>query len=289
MEVFFYFYLAIVSGEPISPQLVFDCGQAFRFRRHGAAMQGVAYSRLLSAEETSRGLELFPVTREDFESIWRRYFDLDLSYGEIASLFAKDPVLRRAIPLCRGMRVLNQEPFETLLSFLISQNNNIPRIRGIIEKICAEQGEEIAPRIFAFPTPEQLARVSPERFRQLGAGYRADYLAEASRAVAEGRFDLSRPFGLDYAQAKAYLMTLKGVGPKVADCVLLFAYGKRDAFPKDVWIKRVLKQLYGFTPRNDEDFLRFSQEHFGSYGGIAQQYLFHYARQCKLENQAKVL
>ena len=279
---------AIITGEKITPSVVFNCGQAFRFHPAGPAMRGVAHGRVLHAEETARGLELYPVTPADFSSIWRRYFDLDLPYSQVEACFSGDPVMQAALPCCAGLRLLVQEPFETLISFIISANNNIPRIKGLIERICMEQGEALGDGLFAFPTPGQLARISAQRFRELGAGYRADYLADTARAVADGAFDLDAPYALPYEEAKKLLTALKGVGPKVADCILLFAYGKREAFPRDVWIKRVLKELYGFVPKNDDELLRFARERFGPYGGIAQQYLFHYARQSKLENIRKL-
>lgn len=289
VNIFYENNRAIVTGEDISPEIVFNCGQTFRFHQQGNAMEGVAHSRLLTAEKTQRGLELYPVSPTDFEQIWRNYFDLDVRYHDIETFLSLDPLLKQAIPWCRGLRLLNQEPFETIISFIISANNNIPRIKGIISRICMKRGEEIGDGLYAFPSPEKLAPMTASQYREHGAGYRAEYLESTCRAIAEGRFDMQSPYSLDYPEAKKRLMSLKGVGPKVADCILLFSYGKKDAFPRDVWIKRVLQELYGFVPKSDEDLLRFSQERFGRFGGVAQQYLFHYARQSKLENLSKIL
>jgi N-glycosylase/DNA lyase len=171
--------------------------------------------------------------------------------------------------------MLNQEPFETLISFIISANNNIGRIRGIIDRLCRLYGEPfgcVGGARYAFPTPERLAALEADDFFGCGCGYRAPYLRETSRAVADG-FDLEGLRELPYEQAKKQLVRLKGVGPKVADCVLLFSLGKTDAFPADVWIKRVMKKLYGFEG-NDKQIYEFARERFGECAGIAQQSCF---------------
>ena len=211
------------------------------------------------------------------EAIWKGYFDLDFCYPPEDARFSSDAVLREAAQCCAGLRILRQEPFETIITFILSANNNIARIRGIVKKLCELAGEPIAPGCFAFPAPQALAGQSEEALRACGAGYRARYVLKTARKVAEG-YDLERFYGMEYAAARAELCELNGVGPKVADCILLFAYQKREAFPADVWIRRMLGELYGFAPKNDKEILQFASEHFGEYGGLAQQYLFHYMR-----------
>lgn len=270
---------ARLTGEQMSPEIIFNCGQAFRFLydEKKRAYGGVAHGRQVWCREIENGMELFPVTPKQVEEIWRGYFDLDFCYPPTGAAFAGDKVLQSAVKSCPGLRLLRQEPFETLITFIISANNNIGRIRGIVERICAQAGEEIAPGVFAFPTPKALAALGEERLRALGAGYRAKYLNETAKKVASG-YDFAPLYHLNYLAARKELCAFSGVGPKVADCILLFAFGKRGAFPADVWIRRMLLELYGFAPKNDREILSFAAEHFGEYGGIAQQYLFHYMR-----------
>lgn len=269
---------AVLTGEQMDPALIFNCGQAFRFEQEETgAYRGIAYGKQIWCRKTPNGMELFPVTPEEMEAIWKGYFDLDFCYPPEDARFSSDAVLREAAQCCAGLRILRQEPFETLITFILSANNNIARIRGIIQKLCALAGEQIAPGCFAFPTPQALAGQSEEALRACGAGYRARYVLGTARKVAEG-YDLEQFYRMDYAAARAELCTLSGVGPKVADCILLFAYQKREAFPADVWIRRMLEELYGFTPKSDKEILQFASEHFGGYGGLAQQYLFHYMR-----------
>ena len=176
--------------------------------------------------------------------------------------------------------MLNQQPFELLISAIVSANNNLKRIKSIVEKICAACGEPFLAegrRFYRFPVPERLAALTEEELLDCGCGYRAPYILASARAVADG-FDLEKVGMLPYGQAKAELCRLPGVGPKVADCILLFSLRKTDAFPADVWIKRVMERLYGFTG-NDKQLYAFAREKFGPYAGIAQQYLFYYARE----------
>lgn len=269
---------AVLAGEQMEPSLIFNCGQAFRFEQEETgAYRGIAYGKQIWCRKTPNGMELFPVTPEEMEAIWKGYFDLDFCYPPEDARFSSDAVLREAAQCCAGLRILRQEPFETIITFILSANNNIARIRGIVKKLCELAGEPIAPGCFAFPAPQALAGQSEEALRACGAGYRARYVLETARKVAEG-YDLERFYGMEYAAARAELCELSGVGPKVADCILLFAYQKREAFPADVWIRRMLEELYGFTPKSDKEILQFASEHFGGYGGLAQQYLFHYMR-----------
>lgn len=272
----------LLKGELIVPEMVFECGQCFRFNPCEDYYTGVAHNRILNVRSVTEGLLLFPVCENDFQSIWRNYFDLDLSYTEIEQQLKKDSIFMDAIPYCRGIRLLNQEPFETLISFIISANNNIKRIKKIIESICKKAGKQLDELNYAFPTPEALALLNAEDFRICGAGYRAEYLYQTARKIADG-FPLYSAYEMEQNEARKFLQTLMGVGPKVADCILLFAFAKKEAFPKDVWIRRVLSTLYGVSPKSDKELAQFAENTFGKYAGIAQQYLFHYARQTKLQ------
>ncbi len=267
---------AIISGERIDPCVVFDCGQTFRFEKSERGMSGIAMGKRIYVETTGENLVIYPTTQDEMQSVWTDYFDLDFSYTELERGFEGDEVLKRTLTCCSGMRLLNQEPFETLISFIVSQNNHIPRIKKIVAGICREFGTHIGENDYAFPTREQLSRATVQDMKELGVGYRADYIVNTVNML--GQMNVHAIFEMDYFSAKGALQELSGVGPKVADCVLLFAFKKKNAFPKDVWIKRVLSEYYDFTPKNDRELVAFANEKFGEYGGIAQQYLFHYIR-----------
>lgn len=274
-----------IPNAHIRPELVFECGQAFRFFPKGDGYFGVAYGKPLFVKSHADGtLALFPTNRGEFESIWRDYFDFNTPYEEICLGFERDEVLSEAVKICGGMRLLNQAPFETLITFIISANNNMARIRRIVEAICKRAGSQIefeGQLLYAFPTPEQLGQLEERDLVECGAGYRAKYIVQTTRAVLDG-FSLEALEKKTYLEAKKVLCGLAGVGPKVADCILLFSLHKKNAFPADVWIKRVLRSLYHFVPQNDAHMMQYAREKFGEYGGIAQQYLFHYARSRKI-------
>lgn len=259
------------------PDATFGCGQCFRFDRTENGYEGVALGGYLRVERQEDDVLLFPCGKVAYEEKWERYFDLRRDY---ACLFGgADGALLEALRCARGLRVLNQPPFETLISFIISANNNEKRIRGIIRRLCRAFGRPFewdGRTLYDFPSPGALALADPTLLAAAGAGYRTAYIREASRMVAEG-FDLEALRGMEYGQARKELMRLPGVGPKVADCVLLFSMEKACAFPADVWIKRVLKERYGFCG-NDRDTMAFAHKNFGELAGIAQQYLFYWIR-----------
>ena len=192
--------------------------------------------------------------------------------------------MRRAVGACHGLRLLRQDPWECLASFLLSSTKQIVQIQQIVGHLCERFGEEIAvpenqDRTFAFPGPERLAGVEEAKLRACKMGFRAPYLLEAARRVAEGRLDLEQVRTLPVEEARAALMDLPGVGKKIADCVLLFAYGFPSAFPIDVWVENALQTLYFPKRRATPKRLRnFAETHFGPHAGYAQQYLFHYMR-----------
>lgn len=255
-----------------------ECGQAFRWQaRPDGSFVGVVGRRMVHAKQKGNALRLWPMDMQRFEGYWKRYFALDQDYAAMLSGVPKDPFLQRCLEGCHGLRVLNQPPFETLISFILSANNNVARIRGIIERLCRRFGKRLrgGGEYYAFPEPQALAGASVEDLQAIGAGYRAPYVIGSAQSVAAG-FDLEALRALPYPMAKQALRTLPGVGPKVADCVLLFSLGHTCAFVQDVWIKRVMQRVYGESERRAVE--RFALERFGNYGGIVQQYLFHYAR-----------
>jgi N-glycosylase/DNA lyase len=257
---------------------IFDSGQSFRFDRTKGGYEGVALGGVLRVTAAGEDVFLYPCTREDFEEKWRHYFDLGRDY---ACLFAdaKDSALSKSLASAGGLRILNQAPFETLISFILSANNNVGRIRGIVRRLCGTFGEPFrfeGRTFYDFPAPAALAGAKEGDLLAAGAGYRAPYVKKTAQAVAEG-FDLAALREASYEEAKRALISLPGVGPKVADCVLLFSLGHSRAFPADVWIKRVLKQEYGFVG-NDKQTAAFAMAKYGRHAGIAQQYLFFWIR-----------
>ena len=248
--------------------LTLDCGQAFRWSRNeDGSYTGVALSHPLTVYRDGDNLVLQGTTMEEFRDFWRHYFDLDRDYESICATLKQDELLRSTIDRYYGIRILNQDGWEALCSFVISQQNNIKRIKTIIRRLCAAYGDDLGGGLYGFPTPDRLAQVSEEELRALGLGYRAGYIAQLSCAVAGGELDLSGVSDMTLEEAKAFLMNIRGVGVKVASCALLFGFGFYSAFPVDVWMKRVMEYYPQGLP-----------ECFAGYEGIAQQYLFHWAR-----------
>ena len=245
------------------------CGQCFRFRENtDGTFSGVAYGKVITLRKTDDTLILY-TNEEDFLNIWQSYFDLSLDYGKIKeSLSLVHPTLKEAAKFAPGIRILKQEPFEALISFIISQNNNIKRISGIVERLCELCGEEIGEGLYAFPTPEALGKLTAEDLAPIRAGFRARYIVDAVSKVNSGEVDLKALEALSFDEAKAELMKITGVGSKVADCVLLYGLHKLEGFPMDVWMKRAMAVFFPDLTGSD----------FGEYAGIAQQYIFHYAR-----------
>jgi len=266
----------VISG--LSDFSLAECltsGQAFRWRPQGKGFSGVALGRAVYAEQQDDTFTLRGVGADEMDA-FLRYFDLERDYGAVKVRYAHDPFLREGMGYAPGMRVMNQPPFETLISFIISANNNVKRIMGIVEKVCERYGTPIEGG-YDFPTPEALAACSEDGLKACGAGYRARYIIDTARAVAEG-FDLDALARVPFEQARQELAKLSGVGLKVADCVCLYALGFAQAFPADVWMRRVLCGVYGFAGKNDKQMRAFVDERFGEWAGLAQQYLFHYAR-----------
>lgn len=250
------------------------CGQAFRWKREGNGFKAVALGREVFAEQDGTTVTLTGVD-ETSGADFLRYFDIERDYGAIKQSYADDPFLCEGMIYASGIRVLRQPPFETLISFIISQNNNVKRISGIIETLCRRYGKPLGSS-FDFPTAEALACLSVKELEECGAGYRAPYIVGTANMIMDG-FDLEGLKKLPYMEARQKLITLPGVGPKVADCVALYSLGFTEAFPGDVWMKRVLRCVYGFKG-NDVQMREFVDSKFGKNAGIAQQYLFHYAR-----------
>ena len=269
-----------------------DSGQAFRWQRDGDAWCGVLGKHFLRLTQTESGIHAqvaAPVTDWNF---LREFLQSDVDLTAILKTFPDDAPMRAAVAACPGLRLLRQDPWECLASFILSSTKQIVQIRQIISLLCKRFGEpcsvEPVARLgsaagqtlqFSFPTPQRLAACTEAELRDCKMGFRAPSLLAAARAIAEGKFDLERIRTLNYAAARAELMTLRGVGGKIADCVLLFGYGFDSAFPVDVWIERALQELYFPRRRaSDQRLRKFAATHFGPHAGYAQQYLFHYMR-----------
>ncbi len=248
--------------------LTLDCGQAFRWERmDDGSYKGVAESHFLHIAKKDNSLIFYDTDENTFNSFWVDYFDLNKDYGEICDRLKQDELLASTIDEYYGIRILNQDSWEALCSFVISQQNNIKRIKLIISRLCKAYGDEVADGYYSFPTAEKLSRLSVEDFEALGTGYRAKYLEKLAKSVAGGEVDLEYIKSLPLADAKKELLKIYGVGEKVANCALLFGMRFYSCFPLDVWMKRVMKFYPNGLP-----------ECFDGIEGIAQQYLFYWAR-----------
>ncbi len=247
----------------------FDCGQCFRWNeREDGSYEGIVRGRYARLYRDGDGIVIENCTEDDLGSVWLDYFDLRNDYDSIRKEISDGcPQLTCAVESIDGIRILAQEPWEALCSFIISQNNNIPRIKGIIERLCASFGDEIDGGR-SFPTAQRLAVLSPEELAPLRAGFRARYIIDAARKVSEGSVRLDKMYEAPIDGCRRELMTITGVGQKVAECTLLYGLHRLEAFPVDVWMKKALS----------DNFAGVSPDSIGRYAGVAQQYIFHYSR-----------
>ena len=262
-------FIVIPDVRDLDLEQTLDCGQSFRWeKQNDGSFSGVAFGKYVNISLDGTDMIIKNAAPED-EQIWRNYFDLELDYGKIRGNISKlHPVLEEAARYAPGIRILRQEPYEALCTFIISQNNNIKRIKGIVARLCESFGDEIDEGVYTFPTAERLAELTPDDLAPLRAGFRNRYIIDSAKKVASGEIDLELCKTADYDTARAELMKITGVGVKVADCTLLFGMHRVEAFPVDVWMKRAMEKLFPGMSAND----------FGEYAGIAQQYIFHYSR-----------
>ena len=261
--------ITITGVRDLDLEQTLDCGQSFRWtKQDDGSFSGVAFGKYVNISLDGTDMIIKNADEQD-RGLWRGYFDLDLDYGKIREgISAIHPVLTEAAKYAPGIRILRQEPYEALCTFIISQNNNIKRIKGIVGRLCESFGGEIEEGVYAFPNAEKLASLTPEDLAPLRAGFRNRYIIDSAKKVASGEVDLDLCRTAGYEAARAELMKITGVGVKVADCTLLFGMHRIEAFPIDVWMKRAMEKLFpGMTAAD-----------FGEYAGIAQQYIFHYSR-----------
>ena len=252
-----------------------ECGQIFRFKKLDEKTYTVLSKGYLA---TIKDLGDYYDVVTNNEEYFHNFFNLDINYKQILGELRKNKFLKDVIPSdCVPLRILQQDPFEMIISFIISANNNIPRIKGIIERLCEGNGELTKDGIFAFPSADKLAKRDVKYFESIGCGYRAPYILKTAQYIYSGVFDVNAIKKLDTESARKKLIALAGVGPKVADCILLFGYNRYDVFPVDTWIKKVYVDLFkkDNTPENMRKELI---KEFGEYAGIAQQYLFYAKR-----------
>lgn len=277
----------MIPAQDFHPKHIFECGQCFRWNPVGTnSYIGVANGKVLKVSLIDKNIVFEGTNQEEFETIWETYFDLNTDYNRIKACLSDGGVMDRAIKCGGGIRILKQDLWETILSFIISSNNNIPRIKKIIEILCETFGEQIhafGKSWFAFPGPERLKGICLGDLSILSAGYRDRYLMDAVQKVNSGTVNLRALETMDYCCAKRELMKINGIGPKVADCIALFGLGKREAFPVDVWIRRVLDMLY-HKECSAKQAAEFADNMFCGYAGVAQQYLFYYIK----ENYGKI-
>lgn len=263
----------------------FGCGQCFRWDYENDGFSGVAMGHYLHIVQKDNKIIFKNTSRETFDAVWRDYFDLDRDYSAIKTALSEDDVLKNAIGFGGGIRILNQDAFECLISFIISASNNIPRIKKIVGLLCQNFGKKILSggnTYFAFPTAEAIASLTLEDLQVIKAGFRDKYILSAAKAVISGQLDLDALGKASFEYAKSQLLRLSGVGEKVASCILLFGLHKSEGFPVDVWVKRIMEYCYFDEPQTKEAISEFAKEKFGDLGGFAQQYLFYWARENKI-------
>lgn len=265
-------YLTVQGCSPFSAEQTFSCGQCFRWTAQpDGSWVGVVRGRAARVHD-SGGALCISSSRAEFDALWSDYFDCAADYAAVCRSFAVDDFTAKAAAFGSGIRILRQEPWEALCTFLISQCNNIPRITAIVERLCTGWGDTLSfegQQLYTFPSPDRLAALSPDALAPLRAGYRAPYLTAAAQAVAAGELSFSALRRMSTPDARRQIMQLPGVGRKVADCFLLFGLHKLDAFPVDTWMKKAAVYYSG-------DMQRFADS---PYAGIYQQYFFYYVRE----------
>ena len=263
----------IQTGDDFDLKKIFECGQCFRWNAGpDGAYTGVAMGKAARIRRDGDNI-LITGTQRDVERIWHGYFDLDRDYRALRQSVCLDEYMKSASDYGAGIRILNQDRWETLCSFIISQCNNIPRIKKIVETLCRGFGDPVeleGETFYTFPDAGKIAALEPEDLAPLRCGYRAPYIVAAARAVDSGALDLEALSKTDLATAKKALTALPGIGEKVANCVILFSLRIGSAFPIDVWMKKAIAQHYpeGFDPAV-----------FGENAGLAQQYMFYFQRE----------
>ncbi|WP_416335386.1 DNA-3-methyladenine glycosylase family protein [Anaerococcus sp. DFU013_CI05] len=278
----------VLKHESFNPTHIFECGQCFNFNiEEDGSYTAVHLGKIINVLKREGDVLIRNISLDDFYEIFYDYFDLGIDYSAIKKQLSENEILKTASDYGYGIRILNQEMFETVISFIISANNGITRIKNSIRIISERYGDYIGEymgrKYYGFPRPEVLAKVDPLELREFArVGFRDVRIVQASKMVADGYLDFDSDQTLSTEELKEKLMEMPGIGPKVADCILLFTYHRRETFPVDVWIKRVMETLFighEVPKRLVDDYVR---EYFGELAGYAQQYLFYYGREEKI-------
>lgn len=262
---------------------IFECGQCFRWNREDdGSYTGVVKNKVINVLQQENTVEFNNINTDDFDII-KNYFDFDTDYETIKNTLNTDEIMAEAIKFGEGIRILNQEEWETMISFMISANNRIPMIKKVIENLSISFGDYIGnyrgKEYFSFPTAERLSAAPVERILECKTGFRAPRIKEAATRFLYEKDKIYNIKNMSYDEGLAYLKTYKGIGDKVANCILLFSMRHIDTFPVDVWVRRVMQTLYVSKDTKDADIRKFAENKFGKYSGFAQQYLFYYARE----------
>lgn len=279
----------IKNIDSFEPKHIFECGQCFRWNKQADGNYiGIAKGKVLELSKKDQNLIIYNIDEREFHEHWFDYFDLERDYSKIKiKLSSEDEILKQAIPFGSGIRILNQDTFEIIISFIISANNRIPMIKRCIENISKNFGDAIEYKgktYYDFPSVNKLSDVSEEQFMSMGAGFRARYIKDTVSKIYNRQFDIDEVAKLNDDECHKKLQELSGVGAKVSDCIMLFSMKKYSAFPVDVWVKRAMNVFYDAPENMSLNKIRsFAQNKFGDNSGIAQQYLFYYARENKIK------
>lgn len=275
---------AVISGiEHFDLTHTFDCGQCFRWvKNDDNSYSGVAYGKAVKISVSNGSLTIYNTSLSDVQDLWIDYLDLRRDYKQIKALYTNDEYVSKAMEFGHGIHILNQEVFECIISFIISSQNQIPRIKQIVAKLCEMYGKECildGNTLYSFPSLSDMAGITEKELEPLKAGYRASYIVDAVNKLSSGEVNMASLKAMSYSDAKKELLKIKGIGPKVADCILLFSLGKSEAFPIDVWVQRTMRTLYLGENATNKQIETEAERLFGKYAGFAQQYLFYYARE----------
>ncbi|TQQ85119.1 DNA-3-methyladenine glycosylase 2 family protein [Peptacetobacter hominis] len=277
--------IVIEGADSFDPVHVFECGQCFRWHREeDDSFTGVAMGKVINVRREGDNIYIDNTNMEDYENIWRDYFDMDTDYSKIKEdLKSYDEYLEKACKFGWGIRILRQDSWEMLISFIISSNNRIPMIQRAIENLSERYGSYIGEyrgkKYYAFPTPEELSKATVEEIRDCKTGFRDKYIKSTCEAVKSSGIDVKSFREMDTEECRKRLLEFNGVGPKVCDCIALFGMQKMDTFPVDVWVKRVMQEFYVEDDMSLTKIRKFALDKFGVSAGYAQQYLFYYARE----------
>lgn len=294
-------YVIIEDVKNFKLKHIFECGQIFRFEEIADGhFIIIALGKVIELKEDGSNVLIYNSTEEEVKNVWIKYLDLDRDYSDIKAELSKDKLLRESIEFGYGVRVLNQDPFEMLLSFIISARNNIPSIKKTVNKISKKWGGEVEYKgkvYHAFPNILQIKDATLEEIQETGASFRSKYILDTIKNVYSAinksletsnedpllKYNLNYIKSLSDDECHSALQEFKGVGAKVADCIMLFSMEKTSAFPVDVWVKRAMIHFYGAEDSSLNKIRIFGRTKFGKLAGFAQQYLFYYARENKIK------